>query len=129
MSTHMPRSTLCHMTLIAVAGFILASAGLARAGEGAAMTDAVQVLADITLIDGACRDDAVNFGVVFRFAAQKGVADVTIMPGGLRRAEFEAALRSRSATFGKDELCGEIAANYAEALPGSVTLKTGSAER
>ena len=114
---------------LAAAVVVLAFPGSIQAGESTPMTDAIQVLADLTLIDGACRDDAVNFGIAFRFAAEKGVHDVSIMPGGARRSEFEAALHSRGATFGKDELCGEIAANYAEALPGSVTQVPRSAQR
>lgn len=128
MPARSPCSAFRRFALI-VAATASVAPGPARAREGAAMTDVIQVLADITLIDGACRDDAVNFGVAFRFAAQQGVPDVSVMPGGSRRAEFEAALRSRGASFGKDELCGEIAANYAEALPGSVIRRPGTTER
>ena len=91
--------------------------------------DALQVLADLTLIDGACRDETVNFGVGFRFAAAEGVPELSYMPGGSRRTEFESLLRVRRASFDHDELCGEIAANYAEALPGSVSIRPGTGLR
>ena len=92
-------------------------------------TDALQVLADLTLIDGACRDETVNFGVGFRFAVENGVPELTVLPGGSRRIEFESVLRARRANFDHDELCGEIAANYAEALPGSVSIRPGTGLR
>ena len=85
--------------------------------------DALQVLADLTLIDGACRDESVNFGIGFRFAVEKGLPELAVLPGGSRRTEFESVLRARRASFDHDELCGEIAENYAEALPGSVSIR------
>ena len=96
---------------------------------GSNTTDVLRVLADLTLIDGACPNDVVNFGTVLRFTAGKGVPGVDMLPGGPRRSEFEAVLRARRASFDQDELCGEIAANYAEALPGSVGLRPGSGAR
>ena len=99
-------------------------AGPAGAGEvsgGGERADAIEVLADLTLIDATCHDVTVNFGAGFRFAAGQGLAAVAVLPGGAQRPAFDRVLRERRASFGRDELCGEIAENYAEALPGSVT--------
>jgi hypothetical protein len=112
------------MVCLAAAALFAAGATPARAGAPAAAgerADALEVLADLTLIDGTCRDVTVNFGAGFRFASDQGIAAVAVLPGGPQRSAFERVLRERRASFGRDELCGEIAENYAEALPGSVT--------
>lgn len=118
MSLCLPRVPVC------LAAALLLAPAPTRAGEVAAggeRADALEVLADLMLIDSACRDVTVNFGAVFRFAADQGVTAVAVLPGGAQRPAFERVLRERRANFGRDELCGEIADNYAEALPGSVT--------
>lgn len=115
---------------ILAACFLAASTRTTWAGQlGSGITDVLQVMADLTLIDGACPDDVVNFGTVFRFTAENGVPGVEMMPGGPRRSAFETVLRARRASFDRDELCGEIAANYAEALPGSVGFRPGAGAR
>ncbi|MDX7950874.1 hypothetical protein P7D22_06740 [Lichenihabitans sp. Uapishka_5] len=87
---------------------------------------AVQVMADLTLIDSACHGEAVNFGIALGFLARQGVSTTSVLPGGSERAAFEHDVQTRRASFDHDALCGEIADNYAEALPGSVTLPTGT---
>ena len=105
--------------------FAFAVAGEAHAADdgskGNSLGDALQVIADVTLIDGSCKDVTVNFGAVFRFAAQQGLAISSVMPTGSRRADFERVLQARQVSFDRDELCGQVALNYAEALPGSIT--------
>ena len=83
--------------------------------------DALQVIADLTLIDGGCRNVVVDFGIGFRFAALQGLTVSSILPTGSRRDEFVAALARRGESFNHDELCHDVAGNYADALPGSVT--------
>lgn len=117
-----------HLFGCAAAALLLGLGGAARAGDSP-RADALNVLADLTLIDGTCRDMTVNFGAGLRFAADQGVTAGAVLPGGAQRAAFERILRERRASFGRDELCGEIAANYAEALPGSVTESFRRAER
>lgn len=117
------RHLLC--AVLASLGAAAARADDAAPGE-ARQAAALQVMADLTLIDGTCHGEAVNFGIAFGFVAQQGLSESAILPGGAQRAAFERALRSRRASFGPDELCGVIADNYAEALPGSVTVPTGT---
>jgi hypothetical protein len=94
----------------------------ARAADQASVPtmDAIEVMVDLTLIDGSCSNVIVNFGAGLRFAASRGVPAATILPGGTRRPDFDRVLRSRQASFGADELCGQIAKNYMEALPSSI---------
>ena len=120
MSTN-PRRLLPSLAALLLTGQCAAPAWAGEAGLRGERADAIEVLADLTLIDGTCRDVTVNFGTGFRFAADQGVTAVAVLPGGAQRSTFERVLRERRASFGRDELCGEIADNYAEALPGSVT--------
>ncbi len=110
--------------LMLAAGVAVVPMG-AQAHDGPAgpsgSADVLQVVADITLIDGTCSHVLVNFGVVFRFAAQRGLEMSAIMPSGSQRDDFERILRTREAGFDHGELCGQVAENYAEALPGSIT--------
>ncbi|MCW6508042.1 hypothetical protein [Lichenifustis flavocetrariae] len=124
MSLQSSRATWIRVLVVFISALLGCNAGRARDADSpttSAATDALEVLADLTMIDGTCRDLVVNFGIGFRFAAAQGVAATAILPGGARRAEFEAVLQNRQGNFGRDDLCGRMAQNYAEALPGSVT--------
>ena len=75
-------------------------------------TKAVQLLADVTLIDSECRKVNANFGVAFRYAEEQGVHAVDIMPLGRHRAEFQSASDRRLSTTAPDELCGSFMLQY-----------------
>ena len=124
MSFHAPRPTWIALLAILLSAALGCLTNHAHAGGDhptTAATDALEVMADLTLIDNTCRDLVVDFGIGFRFAATQGIDATAILPGGARRTEFEAVLQNRQESFGRDELCGRMAQNYAEALPGSVT--------
>ena len=87
------------------------------------MGDAIQVLADLTAIDADCRDLAVDFGIGFRYAEQQGLPPSSVLPTGVRRSAFEAALRRTQTNYGAVIECGSLARHYSIALPGSVTFQ------
>lgn len=82
---------------------------------------AIQMLADVTLIDLQCRDLTVTFGTAFGRAAAEGLDVATVLPGEPLRPRFEAALRRRMAETPREQLCGTLAKDYAAAMPGLVS--------
>ena len=80
--------------------------------------DALQVLADVVLIEAQCRTLSVDYDRLFAFAESKGIASVDIMPTGPRRAAFEAAYRARARDTATEGLCGPLAAERAALIPG-----------
>lgn len=96
-----------------------ASAGQGRAaGHAGIQEGALQVLADVVLIESRCRSLTVDYGRLFAFAEGNGIQPVDIMPTGPRRPAFEAAFRARSREAGVDQLCGPLAADRAAVIPG-----------
>ncbi len=87
------------------------------AGPSRPVTAAVQLLADVTLIDAQCRGVAVFFGSAFRIAAAQGLDVADVMPGSRLRRLFEAAMARRAAATSREELCGALATDYAAAMP------------
>ncbi len=106
-----------------LAGFVLVLPMLAGPGAAAAggSDAAIQLLADVTLIDGLCQNTTVRFGAAFKIAASDGLAIADVLPGGRLRRRFEAALQSRTAETPREELCGALATDYAAAVPGLVS--------
>jgi len=80
--------------------------------------DPMQIMADVTLIDGECRDLHVMFGPAIAASEKLGLRFSDIMPTGPLRAQFEAAYRRRFAETSQEELCGQVAGHYAAELPG-----------
>lgn len=83
--------------------------------------DAIQMLADITLIDAACRTRNANFGMAYAAVEQHGVRVIDLLPGGARRAAFMAAYVHRDQELAHDELCGSFALRYETQMPGLFT--------
>jgi hypothetical protein len=81
-------------------------------------TEAIQVLADVTLIDSQCRKVSADFGLAFRYAEEQGVRGVDVMPLGRRRASFDAASEHRLGTTPVAELCGSLLQRYVQNFPG-----------
>ena len=108
----------------ASAGLGLLAAWLAPASAGQGrdreprQDDALQVLADVVLIEARCRTLNVDYGRLFGFAESQGLDPVDVMPTGARRAAFEAVTRSRERQMGTDQLCGPLAADRAALIPG-----------
>jgi hypothetical protein len=97
---------------------LASAAGLATDSAAPPSADAIQMLADVTLIDGECRDVTVDFGRAFHAAAAMGLRAVDVMPTGTLRPAFEAAARSRFAKTSHEDLCGDLARSYGERVPG-----------
>lgn len=98
-----------------------ASAGQAR--PPAIGDDALQVLADIVLIESECRAFNVDYGKLFAFAERNGIRPVEIMPLGERRAAFDAAYRRRARETQADRLCGALAQERDAMIPGVFTTR------
>ena len=92
-----------------------ASAGQPRAS---AADEALQVLADVVLIEAECRGLNVDYGKLFAYAERNGIRPVEIMPLGERRAAFDAAFRRRARDAKGERLCGELAQERAATVPG-----------
>ena len=104
--------------------------GMSGSGQGVTATDsgpsnevepAIQMLADLTLIDGQCRGMTVIFGQAFRAGEAKGLSATDIMPTGPLRERFEAAYLRRYRETTQAELCGELADRYSAEIPGVLT--------
>jgi len=80
---------------------------------------AIKVIADITAIQVTCRNLDVRPGVAFQYIESKGVRTVDVLPGGRRRADFEAAF-AKASMIDRSELCSSIASKYAADLPGVI---------
>lgn len=102
------------------------AASLSLCGPGAAeqaQTPALsplQVMADVTLIDARCHDSLVNFGALFRYGEDHGIAADSILPLGSHRRAFEAAMASRLAAASPEDLCGAVAVQDEAAAPGII---------
>ena len=83
--------------------------------------DAMQVLADVVLIEAECRALNVDYGKLFAFAERNGIPPVEIMPLGERRPAFDAAYRRRAREVKGDRLCGALAQQRDAAIPGVFT--------
>ncbi|MBV9222365.1 MAG: hypothetical protein JOY94_23355, partial [Methylobacteriaceae bacterium] len=57
--------------------------------------------------------------IAFQYIESKGLRSVDVLPGGRRRAEFEAAL-AKATMIDRSELCSSIASKYATDLPGVI---------
>lgn len=87
--------------------------------EGGAM----QVLADVVLIESRCRQLNVDYGKLFAFAERNGIRPTDIMPAGERHAAFATAYQRRSKETANDRLCGALAAERDAILPGVFTSR------
>lgn len=90
--------------------------GIARDRDGSRMP-AMQVLADVMLIDRRCRDITADFGALSRYAEAHGIPSSSILPLGRSRQSFETAAASR-ARMPNEELCTVVAEQAEEAAPG-----------
>ncbi len=88
-----------------------------RLSWAAAENNAMQVLADATVIDAECRTTNTMFGSVFRYGEEHGIHVVEIMPLGRRRQEFETAFNRRLTATAHDQICGSLQARYLQAFP------------
>lgn len=89
----------------------------------ATQAQAMQLLADVTLIDSECRNLNAVFGMAFRYAEERGIHMTDVMPMGARRAEFQAAYDRRLEATAHEDLCGSLARQYDEEFPGLFTLR------
>ena len=85
--------------------------------------DALQVLADVALIESQCRQLNVDYGKLFAYAERNGIRPVEIMPLGERRAAFDAAYRRRAREVQGDRLCGTLAQARDAVIPGVFTAR------
>ena len=97
----------------------------AVAGQGRAAVDAeaLQVLADVVLVESRCGTLNVDYGKLFAYAETHGIRPVEIMPTGERRAAFEAATRKRIADTPPARLCSDLAAERDAVIPGVFTAR------
>ena len=124
----MPLQTHLSSLRSAVAGIgvlwgLLASClpGISAARLGGADGEALQVLADVVLIEAQCRTLNVDYAKLFAFAERNGIDPVDIMPTGERRAAFEAAYGRRVREMPPEQLCSDLAAARAATIPGVFT--------
>ena len=74
----------------ALAGALASCLSVASAGQpGGAEAEAIQVLADVVLIESRCQTLIVDYGRLFAFAERNGISPVEIMPAGARRRDPE----------------------------------------
>ena len=111
------------LILAALIGARLSASSLAAATASPPPPDAIQMLADVTLLDGECRNVEVNFGRAFQAADAMGLRAVDVMPTGPYRAAFEAAARTRLSDTPHDDLCEAVARAYAARVPGILRLR------
>ena len=97
----------------------------AVAGQGRAAIDAeaLQVMADVVLVESRCGTLNVDYGKLFAYAETHGIRPIEIMPTGERRAAFEAATRKRVAEMPPARLCSELAADRDAVIPGIFTAR------
>lgn len=91
--------------------------------QPAVADDALQVVADIVLIESECRALNVDYGKLFAYAESNGIRPVEIMPLGERRAAFDAAYRRRARETRGDQLCGALAQERDAVIPGVFTAR------
>ena len=85
--------------------------------------DALQVMADIVLIESRCGGLNVDYGKAFAFLQRNGIDPVDIMPTGTRRAAFDADIRRRAAPTDDGALCADLAAQRQADVPGVFTQR------
>ncbi len=93
MSHRLRLPVLLLMTRTVACGLMMAILG--DRSSWAASDNAMQVVADATVIDAECRTTNTMFGLVFRYGEEHGIQTVDVMPLGRRRREFETALNQR----------------------------------
>lgn len=108
---------------IALAILASASSSMTSAAGSTIQSQAIEFLADVTLIDAQCRSLNATFGMAFTYAEGRGVHATDIMPLGARRAEFQAAYDRRARSTPHDELCGSLARRYDQEFPGLLTAR------
>ena len=115
------------VSVAAAAGALALWQPAASAGQPprppAVADDALQVVADIMLIESECRALDVDYGKLFAYAESNGIRPVEIMPLGERRAAFDAAYRRRARDTGGDRLCGDLAQERDAVIPGVFTAR------
>ena len=80
--------------------------------------DAMQVMADIVLIESRCGGLNIDYGKAFAFLQKNGIDPADIMPTGPRRPAFDADYRRRSASTDDGALCADLAAQRQADIPG-----------
>ena len=102
----------------------IAGQGLA-VGQGGSPVDAeaLQVLADVVLVESRCGTLNVDYGKLFAYAEAHGIRPVDIMPTGERRAAFDAATRKRIDDLPPARLCSDLAADRDAVIPGIFTAR------
>ena len=96
---------------------------ISAARAGGVDGEALQVLADVVLIESRCRTLDVDQDKLFAFAERNGINPVDILPTGERRAAFEAAYGRRVREMSPEQLCGDLAAARAATIPGVFTAR------
>ena len=86
--------------------------------SAAPANDAMQVMADIVLIESRCSGLNVDYAKAFAYLQRNGIDPTDVMPTGPRRAAFEADYRRRSALTDDGALCADLAAQRAAEIPG-----------
>ena len=81
-------------------------------------TSALQVMADITVIDSHCRGVTVYYDALFRYGEDHDIVSSSVMPLGSRRRAFEAAMAWRLANVSAGELCTDVIGRDDDAAPG-----------
>ncbi len=110
--------------VILACGTAPASAAQVALAPGAAeVTEAMQVVADVVLVESVCRRLSVDYGRLFAFADQNGIRPVDVMPLGERRGAFEAATRKRVKEMRPDRICSDLAADREGVIPGVFTAR------
>ena len=92
-------------------------------GRPAIDAEALQVLADVVLVESRCGTLNADYGKLFAYAEAHGIRPVEIMPTGERRAAFEAATRRRIAETPPARLCSDLAADRDAVIPGIFTAR------
>ena len=80
--------------------------------------DAMQIMADVVLIESRCGSLNVDYGKAFAFLQRNGIDPADIMPTGPRRQAFDADYRRRSASTDDGALCADLAAQRQADIPG-----------
>lgn len=125
MSLPLPRlstAALCGAAGLGALTLLLSPDGSGRS-RAAPARDAMQVMADVILIEAHCRNLLVDNTRAYGFARRNGIEPTDILPSGPRRAAFEAAMRRREAASDEAELCGHLAAERAADIPGVFTAR------
>jgi hypothetical protein len=111
----------CLSGAMAVAVSVLASTAQVRGADVTSVVQevAIRALAEITAIQVRCRDLDVRPGYVFQYLEQTGVSVLDVMPGGRRRADFDAAFDVVT-LVDTSQLCSTVAEQYEQTVPGAI---------